>query len=467
MASDEEPDWLTLCGEFRIFSARTLSHMTTFERFRALNERGVWMGSDDQPLALLFLSHRWDDSVHPDPSGLQLRTLQRLVMQICVVIRALFAEREQRLRLVPELGTEGTLQAEELARRLLGYGPFSGGNSGRSGNESRAAITSKVRTLEPEAFDRWLLGQIGLWVDYCCVPQPPRSAAEEVEFDQTLLRLNGLLLSSTVVALRRAGDDYDERAWCVSEIWLSAKRSFARSLFVDMDRVQRNLPAIIPSPPSSTHPTAGDILKGGYDADLEAFEMALGRWETAKEPLDYAPPDAWSAYRSLQGSGTLEAGNDPNPSRGGIELMRCLATELIRRWWWSQSDVTLNLTELIDQLADRHGLRATNPSDRIYLGLLLSSQGWLTALRPLFHDCLEAFLENRGPLLVNLEPTTADLRAALASVRPNSPDTWFSRLASQTGHSTDERSAIEALQRALDLNPLEWRVVRNVACSPS
>lgn len=460
MELEKEHDWPMLREEFRIMSAWTLWRMSSFERFQTINERDVWMGMDNQPMALLFLSHRWDVPDHPDPSGQQLQTLQALVKRTCVVIRTLFTDRAQRLASVPKLDKEGTLQAEELARRILGFGPFSGGNTVRNGRESRTEIREKLQALDPESFDRWMLGQIGLWVDYCCVPQPPRTDAEQAIFERTLMRLDGLLSSSTVVALRRKGDDYAERAWCVSEIWLSAKQSFARSLFIDMDRVRDSLPVVVPSPPSTTDPMALGVLKDGYESDREAFRDAVARWKTTKGLLEHAPPDAWSAYRSLQGSGFFALEDDPNPARRGIEVVRSLSTGMIQHWWMSDVPVTFNLTEFLDQTIAQNGLLSTDPSDRIYLGLLLSSAGWITALRPFFRTCMEAFLRNRGVLEVELKPIAPELRAILTSVRPSSPSAWLSRLSTQTGHRPEERVAIEMLQRGLTESPLAWTLVQ-------
>lgn len=452
-------DWSTLCTEFRILSAWQLGCMTSLERFQDLDKSDVWMTADEQPMALLFLSHRWDASAHPDPSGQQLRTLQALAKRTCAVTRALFADRNGRLALVPHLDKEGTLQAEELARRMLGQGPFSGGTPARNARESRTMIRERVRALDAESFDRWLLERIGLWVDYCCVPQAPRTDAEQARFEKTLMRLDGLLSSATVVAVRRQDDDYPMRAWCVSEVWLSAKRSFARSLFVDIDRAKEDLPVAAVAAPSTTDVNVLSVLKDSFESDLKAFREAVARWQTTHGALDELAPDAWSAYRSLQGSGFLAAAYDPNPARRGIEAIRSISTEIIERWWMSDAPATLDLCELLNRTMAQHELLATDPSDRVYLGLLLSSAGWIDALRPFFRACMESYLRNRGPLEAELEPIAPALRAMLTSVRPHSPSVWFSRLSSHTGQRAEERAAIEALQTGLTARPLRWRLI--------
>ena len=104
----------------------------------------------------------------------------------------------------------------------------------------------------------------------------------------------------------------------------------------------------------------------------------------------------------------------------------------------------------------------TGPPKRpVELPILLASQGWIEPLRPLFRSAMEAYLKTRGSLVVTLEPLSGEVRAALESVHPGSPDTWFSRLAQRTGHSRDEQQAIEAVRAGLALQPLAWHIKAN------
>jgi hypothetical protein len=86
--------------------------------------------------------------------------------------------------------------------------------------------------------------------------------------------------STTAVCLsRREGkeNDYATRAWRVSELWLSAKRSFARSLFFDMDRVRDDRPVVMPDSRTTTEPTALSVLTDGNRLDRKAFLDAVTR----------------------------------------------------------------------------------------------------------------------------------------------------------------------------------------------
>jgi hypothetical protein len=450
--------WLGRYDKFHLFSALTLSRMEKFERFQKLNATNDWLLGDALLLSTLFISHRWDSLEHPDPSGRQITALQNFLKQIPVVIRALFCDLDERLSLVPDLEKEGTLQAEEIARRILGYGPFAEEHINQHGHSPRQEIAEKIKTFDQESFDLWILGRIGIWIDYCSIPQLPRSEVEQTKFDSTLAQLDQLLDYATVVSLRRECDDYTERAWCVSEVLLGAKRSFTRSLFIDVDRINSHLSMQIPSSPTDTT-AANEIIQEGYDNDLKAFRGALLRWKSEPNQLSNTPPDPWSAYRSLQGSALLYMQVDPNPSRRGVEIVRNLSVDMIGRWWMSEVKVTIGLEDLFDSAFAQVGLRTTESSDRIYLGLLLMKNGWVEELRPFFDECLTRFLQHGETLRVELQPTTNAFRKILKGIRPNSSNIWFSRLSQNRSHSAEEKTAIDLLRDELTDNPLTWKFV--------
>ena len=104
--------------------------------------------------------------------------------------------REERLRLLPSLTIEGNLQAHEIARRVLGLGHD---DEGSGEDVERAFLFGPDR----QAFRRWLKGRLGVWVDYLCMPQAPFGGGEAEEFRRGLRALDGLVSSSTLIALRR------------------------------------------------------------------------------------------------------------------------------------------------------------------------------------------------------------------------------------------------------------------------
>ena len=201
---------------FRILPASYLLRDDHFSRpqdseIEWLKPRQCWL--------LIFVSHRWETAGHPDPDGRQHRALAALVSALCELWDALAAETaRERIRLVPRLDRHGTAQAAVLFSRL---------------NLPRHVL----RRSQRESTRHFLPDHIGIWYDYTCLPQQPRSPAEEDEFRAGLLALPELLSAEAVslVALRDADDDYRARAWCLAEALLTANKTGSQGVALRMD----------------------------------------------------------------------------------------------------------------------------------------------------------------------------------------------------------------------------------------
>lgn len=79
----------------------------------------------------------------------------------------------------------------------------------------------RVATLAAEM--AWALDDVGVFYDFCSLPQPPRSEDERAQFAAGLSQLNDLYGggASRVVVLSEDADDYMERAWCFMEYFLA------------------------------------------------------------------------------------------------------------------------------------------------------------------------------------------------------------------------------------------------------
>jgi hypothetical protein len=121
-----------------------------------------------------------------------------------------------------------------------------------------------------------------------------------------------------------------------------------------------------------------------------------------------------------------------------------------------ETKMVIDLEDFFNSAFAQVGLLTTEPSDRIYLGLILMKNGWVEELQPFFDECLSRFLTYRNSLKIEMQPTTQTFRNKLKSIHPNSPDTWFSRLSQKGGHSAEEKTAIEALRKEMIENPLAW-----------
>ncbi len=477
VAAGRQLDWKTLASYFRVISGREILAMKEMERHQNIRDKVRWLEKDEQPLALLFVSHRWETPQHPDPRRRHLESLREFLRRICICVEAMLVQRQERLNLVPDLAFEGTLQAEEVARRILGFGPFSMGPACGQRRDARKMIDERFRYHQDSraAFRDWLMGRIGVWLDYLCMPQKPLAPDEEPEFRRCLGAIDSLVMSSTLIALRDIGDDYPLRGWCASEFFLASEHSFSRSLFIDtrrLEKAERVAIAHAPASISGEATSAAKIMTESYEQDLGAFHESCKRWSSSEGSLlEITPPDAWSAYRSLQGSSFFAPEFDPNPSRRALEAIRSMETALIDKWLMSDKPRLFDLGMEMEIFLRRLGLRCTERTDLAYLGFLLACHGWIDAFRPLFRECLKLYLkiaaiqpsritqDSSPKIIVALKPIAEDVRALFSAVRPSSPGTWNSRLSTGPGPDPRERAVIEKVRSALHQNPPEFTFV--------
>src|SRR5262245_36300011 len=243
--------WQEIVTTFHVTSAAGLLSLPSMVRYQ--NAPLPWLTSEKPPFVLLFLSHRWESPEHPDPTGRLMASVHTFLRQILLGVEAMLVARPERLALVPSLAFEGTLQAEEVARRLLGYGPFSDHITKASDAVVRTVVTEQFRQhgRDRDGFRNWLAERIAVWLDYTCMPQRPLDHKETMEFERTLRMLDQLVEASTLVALRDEHDDYAVRGWCLLEAFMGSARSFARAVVVDIDRLARGAGVSIPTPAAS------------------------------------------------------------------------------------------------------------------------------------------------------------------------------------------------------------------------
>jgi hypothetical protein len=463
-------DWASVASRFHVISALDVLGMDRMCRYQDVKDKVRWLGAGEPPLTLLFISHRWETLAHPDPAGRQHKAIQDLLRCVCTCAEAMLVPKGERLRLVPSLEQEGYLQAEEIMRRALGFGPFSDSQACVGGNEARKILEDRfaVRMANEGTFREWLAGMIGVWVDYTCMPQQPLARGEEAEFRQTLRDLDALVESSTVVALRHADDDYTVRGWCASEFFLGSARSFSRGLFVDTGKLAHAEPVAVPGPPRpSPDAFAVKVMMESYTNDLAGWREALGWWSLPEGPLTREHlPDLWGRYRDLQGSAFSASNEDPNPFRRVLDAITKLETSLVENWLMSERDRTFDLGKEVDHFMRQEGLHCAKDWDMSYLGFIVSCHGWIDAFKPLLREGLRRYVETvdaprrdkvgtAPALCVELKPADETVRALLSSVRPASAATWCSRLRSAgRGGSGHEASVVAQVRAAIEQNPL-------------
>ena len=150
------------------------------------------------------------------------------------------------------------------------------------------------------------LSCVGVWIDYCCLPQRitsldiMRSPLELAAFKAVLQRLSDLQLACTadiVCATSDAVQDYGTRGWCVCEIYVHSARVTSRQGGID----------------TVNHAVADDLPS----AYLNAIEVAL------LLPVD----DAREIFTCSKCGEEEVWHHDPENQVGGSkERQRCLLT---------------------------------------------------------------------------------------------------------------------------------------------
>ncbi|GAA0531182.1 hypothetical protein [Saccharopolyspora thermophila] len=204
-----------------------------------------------------FLSHRWLTPTMPDPDGRQARLVAwQLFAAVCEAVhvahrRGLHTPRRYHAALGSVVGLAGSELAESLIVNVLRH---------RLDADGVAAVHAEVEALQEITADRGLraarddadlarlramltdrpllrslLDRVHLWYDYSCLPQEPRTPAEQEEFEQGLRRLAVLQVLGRTAVLLDDADDYLTRAWCTLEV-LTAHASSGFDVLVGSHR---------------------------------------------------------------------------------------------------------------------------------------------------------------------------------------------------------------------------------------
>ncbi len=359
-------------SRFHFLAASDVLRMESFRRRQDLEVEPL---THEDCHLLLFISHRWETPEHPDPTGRQLAALKALIHLVCDACDALSAQtEEERARFLPSLRRYGALQALLLVSRLsptvLTLGP---------------SIDGK-RALE------WLPDHIGVWYDFACLPQSPRSDAQEREFQSALLAWPDLLLSEEVslIAIRDEGDDYESRGWCFAEARLSSDSMVCRPLALRLDRLGTVSGPINSAATSKTR-----------DEAATRFETALAAWEGAGA----VALDAQTCWKIVVAQASvapdaLPLAEEDSPVLSLNRIVRPSVTwvALLMAGLLSNVGRVISVSAAILSLLKEKGLRCSDDRDLVYVGLLALLWSCNEQSRPaeFFRQCLVRHINNAG-----------------------------------------------------------------------
>lgn len=208
-----------LSGTFNILRAdRLFDDLGAFESFDTLVARdpNLFFGTDDVPEAVIFISHRWEDPAHPDPTGRKFAALQKFLEMI---------------RQVADWRADdaGPSAAETVMRHGAYQATYFLGDYNRFNLD--AVRPENFGVAGPETLRR-----VGIWFDFSCLSQSPETVTVRKE---VLSRLHDLLGASNLLSFREPDDTYDYRGWCAAELSIDPDiaRSRVRKICLRLDKL--------------------------------------------------------------------------------------------------------------------------------------------------------------------------------------------------------------------------------------
>jgi len=194
-----------ITSEVRVLALDHLLKLDRIKKQQDLAREMRWLSPDDDPLLVIFVSHRWEHPLSPDPFGTQLSSLKAMANMFLEIAIGLKEPRVQRLQRVPTLITHGALQAVYFVGAIAGF-------------------VDSFQGSKPE-LRRQLLRRVGIVYDFMSLPQNPCTTEEQSEFHRGMIAFRRLMASTPVVVLRYPDDEYSSRSWCELEFWSAGKQS--------------------------------------------------------------------------------------------------------------------------------------------------------------------------------------------------------------------------------------------------
>lgn len=313
----------------RLVGARSLlcyrgQRMPSFDDASALVRNG-----EIEPALVIFVSHRWRDTLHPDPDGRTLRA-------ICQVLRALVALARgldpQDAAPVPSLEQPAMLQASVLLYRML----------------------EKCELEGNQVLDR-----LAVFFDFSCLPQG-HTAADQERLRVALEGLPSIVPDPivTLLALREPGDAYATRAWCVAESVMS--------LQYDNDR-----------PWIYTFPLRMDLEPVVNTVEFDPLRAAIEKWSREVSGRLRITQDEFQDWLQIvqlcvdwhekaRDEAMLTLHHSPDIAKESFRLWIEITTRLA-----AGGAKIVNVAPMVHEVTASAGLQCTNPDDILITGLLI------------------------------------------------------------------------------------------------
>jgi ankyrin repeat protein len=347
----------TVVASVPVLPLKSLLKLDRMSRRQDLLSKVTWMSPDDCPLLVIFVSHRWEWTSHPDPYGTQLQILKRFAAMFLDVAVGLKEPREKRGERIPTLSTHGALQAAYFVGAIADY-------------------IDAFHVDETELREQ-LLARVGIVYDFLCLPQSPRSQGEYAEFLEGMRTFRRLMQSLPMLVLRYPDDEYDTRSWCALEFWSACEssRSFQSPVVLRVDKWGKELEVQKMGPPDSYTSSTNYLSVICALAAWERNEEVTARHVAGTIMANYRLAFSWREKESatpLVVRPDFRVDNETNISK----------TPRSFRFWHSVCVVLCNGIEdedfrtILETHLSAHGIRCTDEWDLVTTALwLLATHG--------------------------------------------------------------------------------------------
>lgn len=359
-----------ILNNFKVINANSILNINKIKRLQDMDPSIYkW---NCKPDIILFISHRWNSTNEPDPSGEQLETIKKFIHNIDKIAAASIQPTLQdRVNIVPTLKIHGYIQA--------------------------ASLIDKISTTNVSP-----ISTIGIWHDFMCLPQKntdgddDRTDEEKNVFTNSLRTMPSLIVScDAIISIRKEEDDYSKRGWCISEICLNSNMCaqdhlptiVLRSDYMDKPILQKN--------------TNNEQTKDDY---LQLYWRAIEKWEKEDNITRVIPQ-----FRNLYFC--LDVAENPqktpfftSPIAPGIFLKQADFMCDVSGLLLNQYIAPLKVDRVIISAMQNYGISCKYENDMVYCGLLIliarhsGHPGW----KEFYSECMSRFSNSKSLILERL-----------------------------------------------------------------
>jgi hypothetical protein len=377
-----------LASRFSIIRAKwALSTQGSFPKQETLAEEEpeAFFSPETPPKAVIFVSHRWESSTEPDPSGRQAAAVRHFLRMVASIQRKVIDPSAATEADLPSLHVHGVLQAAYFYYCGICFGTDGDQHWNRS---------------EPPDF----IDSIGIFYDYTSMPQNGISA----RLVEALQSIHELIGESTMLILRYPGDNYEKRAWCASELSIEPdiRRRQCRRIVLRLDKIGATISERELLGDSSHH--FHSVRKMIHDRSLSWPTHPSSALDSISELYDFGMTDLEERQETPLFTTKVKPFIFPGQRPLLISMIKILGHfDAVDR---SSRIVSFDIVSVVADVMKASGLETTNARDISYTGLLIlySRHRGAPEMALFYGECLKRLLANKTTMLVRYREYRAE-----------------------------------------------------------